>query len=121
VHLQKPNRAPFRLTGNVKTELVGGYHTEIFFHENLVFYLFAEYINIFYFIRSNIHFVFWWVFNLPFQSHIPLDGKLVGTGTKQDFFLWESRILYLLFYVDKMGRFQDSDMTSLMNFRLENF
>ena len=86
------NRAPFDLP-ECETELVGGYHTE-YSSMKLGFYLFAEYINIFISsaVMSSLYFG---GFNLPFQSHIPLDGNWLVVLQTAFFF---GKVFFFIFF-----------------------
>ncbi len=86
------NRAPFDLP-ECETELVGGYHTE-YSSMKLGFYLFAEYINIF--ISSAVMVTLYFGgFNLPFQSHIPLEGNWLVLAQTGFFF---AKVIFGIFF-----------------------
>jgi NADH-quinone oxidoreductase subunit H len=86
------NRAPFDLP-ECETELVGGYHTE-YSSMKLGFYLFAEYINIF-ISSAVISTLYFGGFNLPFQSHIPLDGNWLVLAQTGFFF---GKVVFFIFF-----------------------
>ena len=86
------NRAPFDLP-ECETELVGGYHTE-YSSMKLGFYLFAEYINIF-ISSAVISTLYFGGFNLPFQSHIPLDGNWLVIAQTAFFF---GKVIFFIFF-----------------------
>lgn len=86
------NRAPFDLP-ECETELVGGYHTE-YSSMKLGFYLFAEYINIF-ISSAIISSLYFGGYNIPFQSHLPIDGNVLSVLQFGFFF---GKIIFFIFF-----------------------